>query len=80
MDKIEVSRSENCISILCPKLDSDGCCTVYPYEGTEFRINQGYCPIPDIYFNPEKQAAYEKERGGGVGKVRAGQQKSRRNK
>lgn len=79
MDKIELTRSENCISILCNKLDEDGCCTVYPYEGTLFRIKQGYCPIPDKYFDPDKQAEYEKQKGM-TGKARIGQQKTRRNK
>lgn len=52
-------------------------CSVYNIYGMEFRQRQGYCPIIDKYFNPERQKVYEQSKNI-KGRSRVGQQKQRK--
>lgn len=59
------------------KKSRDGSCLVYGLPGQLIRNRFGYCPVPDMYFDPDAQKAYEKRKGL-VAKKRIGQQKQRR--
>lgn len=37
-------------------------CSAYPVSGIAFRRRQGYCPVADVYFDKDKQAAYVKSK------------------
>lgn len=63
--------NEKCPKEICP-YPSDN-----PVFGSNIREMIGYCPIVDMYFNHEKQEAYELSKiPKGIGRV--GQQKQRR--
>lgn len=57
----------------CPKLKTEGVCSVYTPEGMTFRTRMGHCPVSDRWANwREDKPIYDKS-----GKKRVGQGKTR---
>ena len=56
----------------CPKRNTRGDCTVYPFEGMTFRTKSGYCPVVQRYASWHKDKPIVK-----ATKKRIGQQKQR---